>query len=578
MSIYDKSSLVLIPSGTKTGKVFSQKPVSGDGDFTFTRSSAATRVNADGNIEKETQNLLLQSNTFDTTWTSATTNASVTSGQADPNGGSTAWLVTEINDGGSIRQSTSLSGVLTFSMYLKYNSGATQSASLFCTDNNQNASFNLSSGSVTSENNLIDSSIQDIGGGWYRCSITLNASSASTMILFPNNASGVGSCFAWHAQLEQGLVTTDYQETTTAAVYGGITDNTPRLDYTDSSCPALLLEPLRTNSLPDSELFAGSNWSRLNVTAVSNNSLSPEGVSNASLIYPTTSGTDRLVEKVLSAQAGSTWTSSFFVKASGFDWVLVYAPNLGICYFNATTGQFGNVANSVTAKVLGQHNGFWRVSFTGVVGGSNAYFYAGVADANGTNVATANGTNGLLFYGAQLELGSYATSYIPCYGSSVTRVVPLVTDYNSFLAGLTDMAWFIDYTIPKESSPNFRTQFGYRDNVNANFYMVQFPNSNTHEFRYRGVAGVNVDMTPSIDEATYGLHRKLVYLKRGTTLKIFCNGVEVSSVTNANATTFSTSSEALQIGSNYPPELSVHQLLVFPTALTDQEAIDLTTI
>ena len=57
-SIYDKSSLVLIPSGTKTGKVYSQKPVSGDGDFTFTRSSAATRVNADGNIEKETQNLL----------------------------------------------------------------------------------------------------------------------------------------------------------------------------------------------------------------------------------------------------------------------------------------------------------------------------------------------------------------------------------------------------------------------------------------------------------------------------------------------------------------------------------------
>ena len=56
--------MVLIPSGTKTGKVFSQKPVSGDGDFTFTRSSAATRVNADGNIEKETQNLITYSNDF----------------------------------------------------------------------------------------------------------------------------------------------------------------------------------------------------------------------------------------------------------------------------------------------------------------------------------------------------------------------------------------------------------------------------------------------------------------------------------------------------------------------------------
>ena len=51
-----------------------------DGDFTFSRSTAATRVNADGNIEKQTQNLLLQSNNFDTTW--ANYLSSDTSGQA----------------------------------------------------------------------------------------------------------------------------------------------------------------------------------------------------------------------------------------------------------------------------------------------------------------------------------------------------------------------------------------------------------------------------------------------------------------------------------------------------------------
>jgi len=83
MSIYDKSSLVLIPSGTKTGKVYSQKPVSGDGDFTFTRASAATRVNADGNIEKETQNLLLQSN-FSSSWSA--TVATMTGGQSGYDG------------------------------------------------------------------------------------------------------------------------------------------------------------------------------------------------------------------------------------------------------------------------------------------------------------------------------------------------------------------------------------------------------------------------------------------------------------------------------------------------------------
>ena len=91
MSIYDKASLVLIPSGTKTSKVYSQKPVSGDGDFTFSRSTAATRVNADGNIEKETQNLLLQSNDFQHYLDNISMR--LTSGQADRDGGTDAWLL-----------------------------------------------------------------------------------------------------------------------------------------------------------------------------------------------------------------------------------------------------------------------------------------------------------------------------------------------------------------------------------------------------------------------------------------------------------------------------------------------------
>jgi hypothetical protein len=57
----------------RQARSISQKPVNGDGDFTFSRSTAATRVNADGNIEKETQNLLLQSNSFNTSpWNSVT--------------------------------------------------------------------------------------------------------------------------------------------------------------------------------------------------------------------------------------------------------------------------------------------------------------------------------------------------------------------------------------------------------------------------------------------------------------------------------------------------------------------------
>jgi len=51
MSLFDKASLMLTPSGVKTDKVHSQKPSNGNGDFTFDRSSTATRVNKDGYIE-----------------------------------------------------------------------------------------------------------------------------------------------------------------------------------------------------------------------------------------------------------------------------------------------------------------------------------------------------------------------------------------------------------------------------------------------------------------------------------------------------------------------------------------------
>ena len=83
MSFFDDASLAFLPSSGagKDGKAYSVKPTTGDGDFTFSRGSnlAATRVGADGLIEKGRENLLLQSNQFDTTWSLNTT--SVTSGQ-----------------------------------------------------------------------------------------------------------------------------------------------------------------------------------------------------------------------------------------------------------------------------------------------------------------------------------------------------------------------------------------------------------------------------------------------------------------------------------------------------------------
>ena len=66
----EAASLIMIPTSYSDGLLASVKPNDGAGDFTFSRGSniSATRVNEDGYIEKGYENLLLQSNTFDTTW------------------------------------------------------------------------------------------------------------------------------------------------------------------------------------------------------------------------------------------------------------------------------------------------------------------------------------------------------------------------------------------------------------------------------------------------------------------------------------------------------------------------------
>ena len=50
-NLLDKASILLTPTAYNNGSMLSIKPTDGDGDFTFSRNSAATRVNAQGLVE-----------------------------------------------------------------------------------------------------------------------------------------------------------------------------------------------------------------------------------------------------------------------------------------------------------------------------------------------------------------------------------------------------------------------------------------------------------------------------------------------------------------------------------------------
>ena len=156
-------------------------------DFDFARASSATRVNEQGYIEKERENLLLQSNQFDTTWVKS--GATLTSGQPDKDGGTNAWKLTSDTSGWSrIVQNVTGSGIRTTSIYAK--AGDINSLFFYIqhTGADQSAYFNLSTGQVGNlGNSPIDASMENVGSGWYRCSIVTDKADQAVWIKPANN-------------------------------------------------------------------------------------------------------------------------------------------------------------------------------------------------------------------------------------------------------------------------------------------------------------------------------------------------------------------------------------------------------
>ena len=537
------------PQLVDTGKVYSIKPEDRKGDFTFTRSSYATRVNADGNIEKETQNLLLQSNTFDTNW--AKTNASVTSGQSGYDGTNDAWQITATATSSSfVRQFINVtSQVSTFSVYAK--AGNVDWAYLNCVG--VTAYYDLTNGVVgttTGGGNLIDTKIVSVGNGWWKISIT-GLGIEQQRIYVANGNLGFDTAIGEYiyiqdAQLEQGLVARDYIETTTAAVYGGITDNTPRLDYTDSSCPALLLEPQRTNLIPNSE-YIPATFFPINSNLTANSGISPEGVQNSTAV------------NVISLSNGYCYYVPAVTDGVTYKFSAYYKGTAGESISMRTINSFTGDITSNTFTLTGN----WQreeVNLTAGPSNNLVYLYDGrVGGLTATDFE---------IYGAQLEAGSYATSYIPTYGSSVTRNVDVSSVSSMISNGIINDEKFTFMMHLKILGRATNPQV-YLTDVSGN----RIVSLNTQSLNKASF--YSPDAANYIGNGTFiGDSVKAAISYDGNKFVQYINGAKDGTL-SVNITSLL---NGINLNNNILNAIDVKQVLVFPTALTDQEAIDLTTI
>ena len=96
-----------------------------------------------------------------------------------------------------------------------------------------------------------------------------------------------------------------------------VTSDVPRLDWLNSNCPSLLIEPQRTNLQVYSEQFDNAAWSKTNSTIEANSIISPNGELTADKLVDTTTSAAKYIQDVASGlSTSSEATFSIFLKQS----------------------------------------------------------------------------------------------------------------------------------------------------------------------------------------------------------------------------------------------------------------------
>jgi hypothetical protein len=454
MSLLTQASLIVTPNGYKEGKLYSVIPSDGSGDLSVTRATTATRVNSAGLVELVPYNLLSYSEDFSNSIWNKTALSISTNSTTAPNGSTTADTITNSSSSGIILQtysSVNTSQIVTHSVYLKRTnndwavlaiarSGATTYGEMYVW-------FNLSTGVVggnlpDGSAVILDTEIENVGNGWYRCSVTgyvPNAVAYTAFMLYPDGNNSFTrvtgqSVYAWGSQLNEGSLK-DYQKTETRL-------NIPRLDYSNGTCPSLLVEPQRTNLVYPSSDFS-TIWSLLNSATVSTNqSIAPDGTLTADKIT-TTNSANALFNVNGSGTTAADYTVSLFIKP-------INNNSVGLGMTNDTTGEAFVLINLQTGagtttqqsgwsnasyKWEQYENGWYRISLTATKG----------ASGNARFILKGNASSEYYLWGAQLEAGSYPTSYIPTQAATVTRNADVISKTGiSSLIGQTEGTLFVE--------------------------------------------------------------------------------------------------------------------------------------
>jgi hypothetical protein len=335
--------------------------------------------------------------------------------------------------------------------------------------------------------------------------------------------------------------------------------NVPRLDYPPlGGCPKILVEPQRTNLVLYSEEFDNAIWTKVGVTITANTTTAPDGTMTADRVTPTIS--DARINQSFNPTGALQHNFSVYLRSatgSSFSTILRAWRNV----------TFSSVASTpITVTTEWQR---FNLTFTTLDSSTHSIVI-------GSNSTLSTGKI-LYAWGAQCELGSNATSYIPTTTATVTRNADVISK-----TGVSSLIGQTEGTIYAEINNTLMTyaETGYVMRIfadaNNEVWIRKESGANTYSARWRANS-VNV-YTQSTISVLNGNNKIAIAYKTGDSA-VYLNGTQIG--TSASTGAFAVAPSQIGIGSTSTADFfndRIELATVFPTRLTNAQLATLTTL
>jgi hypothetical protein len=336
-----------------------------------------------------------------------------------------------------------------------------------------------------------------------------------------------------------------------AGLIESVASNVPRLDYTNGSCPSILVEPQRTNiCLNSNDLNSGSYINQSNATLTRITSGSPSGGAFDRLVTGGSPGTVGSAGRYLQVgvNSGANATYSIYLKGTG------------IVFLNMFNGI------SVSSANITLTNTWTRYELTST-GGSGIYIDWSIWMRSGGDIVD------IAFQ--QVELGSYATSYIPTTSASVTRNADVISKTGiSSLIGQTEGTLFVDFYAPIGYDGD-NLLFMISDNTELN---LMFINRNNGRATFAIVSSGSVQlsyMQPTV--LPTGRH-KVAFAYKQNDFAVYLDGVLIHSDTSGSVPACNKLNLGCYVNNGLQYNAGINLNALWKTRLTNAELAELTTI